>query len=290
MSTKHPADNFIRFLMLQDRNIADGDIQKRLTDLGFLTADPTELPLLRNALPMEPGDFQPYNKAHRPTVRFLREMKVYELFHPSEAMVDAQEILGDPERRMAVEQILLARLDLKVLAQKINAKHGWHLTADAMELFRHYFWNVPALTLDDWGRYMFKRTAMYDKYMSLLLASPTLAFYHLRLDQNIESKRMIQDVQRIAHATILELAEKPGSSIDKVKGIKLLGSVVIDAHNALSTSDMALKDVLKQFEHWRMEHPQVTPPTMKQLAENGSFSGLSTKSNVIELNPKPPKE
>ena len=71
------------------------------------------------------------------------------------------------------------------------------------------------------------------------------------------------------------MAEKPGSSIDKVKSIKLLGTTVIDAHNALSTSDMALKDVLKQFEHWRMDHPQVLPPSLKQLAGGGgSHSGL----------------
>jgi hypothetical protein len=287
MATRHPAENYIRFLVIQDRNISDGDIQKKLEDCGFLSADPTYLPLLKNALPPDPVIFQPFNRAHRPSVRFLREQKVYELFHPTEAMVEAQELLGDPEKRRTVEQILLARLDLRIVAQKVNAKHNWHLTVDALELFRHYFWNVPAMTFDEWGRYMFKRTAMYDQYMSLLLASPTLAFYHLRLDQNIESKRMIQDVQKIAHATILEVAEKPGSSIDKVKSIKLLGTVVIEAHNALSTSDMALKDVLKQFEHWRMDHPPVLPPTMAQLAGSGTFSGLSRKDNVIDLHPTP---
>jgi hypothetical protein len=140
-------------------------------------------------------------------------------------------------------------------------------------MFRHYFWNVGALTLDEWGRFLFGRTSMYERYMGLLTAPPKLAFYHLRLDQQIESKKMIQRVQEIAYFAIEEIDQKPGVSIDKVKSINLLGKVVIEAHHALSTSDMALKDTLKQFEQWRMEHPDVLPPSLKQLAPAGNFTG-----------------
>lgn len=292
MPDRHPADNYIRSLIVRNRLISEGDIQRNLEELGFLTADPTYLPFLRGSVPMEPEGFQPGNRGHRPSVRFLRELKIYELFHPTEAMREAWEILGQPDKRQVVEKVLLARLDLKILAQKINAKYNWHLTSDGMRMFQHYFWNVPSMGFDEWGRHLWRRTGMYDTYTSLLLASPTLAFYHLRLDQSIESKRMIQDVQRVAHATLLEVYERPGSHIDKVKSIKLLGTTIIDSHKALSTSDMALKEVMKQFEHWRMEHPQVLPPSVRQLtAGGGTFSGLGKgKDNVIELRPEPQPE
>lgn len=291
MATKHPAENLIKYLLVSDQQITDGSVQKRLEDWGFLTADPTYLPLLRQTVPAPPVGFQPGNKAHRPSVRYLRDLKIYELFHPNAAMTEAWEILAHQEQRRDVEKVLLARLDLKVTLQKINAKHGWFLSVPGVEMFRHCFWNVPSMTFDEWGRYMYNRTAMYDQYVSLLLASPRLAFYHLRLDQTIESKRMIQDTQKIAHSLLLEVSEKPGSSVDKIKSVGILGKLVVETHNALSTSDMALKDVLKQFENWRMEHPQLMPPSLKQLAPSNNFSGATgakKPSLVVVDAPKEP--
>jgi hypothetical protein len=275
---RHPAANFLKYLFVSDPTLTDAQIQKQLEDWGFLTADPTYLPLLRQEVANLPVGFQPTNRTHRPSVRFLRDSQIFEMFHPSEAMTEALELLEDPEKRAAAEQILLARLDLDIATRKVNAKHSWHLTVDGLKMFGHYFWDVKALTFDEWGRFLYNRTAMYDRYMSLLLADPTLSFYHLRLDQTIESKKMIQDTQKIAHSLLLEVSQKPGSGIDKVKSVGILGKIVIEAHNALSTSDMALKDVLKQFEHWRMEHPQVMPPSVRSLAPAGNFSGSGAET------------
>jgi hypothetical protein len=263
----------LRSLIIRERDITDGQLQKQLDDWGFLSADPTMLPLMRQEVPAPPQGFNPDSRVHRPSVRFLREQQVYEFFHPNEAMHQALAILSDPEQRLAVEQILLSRLDLKVACNKVNTKKNWRLTEDCLRLYRHYFWNVAALTFDEWGRFLYGRTAMYERYMGLLTAPPKLAFYHLRFDQQIESKKMIQRVQEIAYFALEELDQKPGVTIDKVKSINLLGKIVIEAHNALSTSDMALKDTLKQFEQWRMEHPEVLPTSLKQLAPDGNFTG-----------------
>jgi hypothetical protein len=285
MPNKHPAANLLRALIIRDRNIADGTLQKQLEDWGFLSADPTMLPLMRQDIPAAPAGFDPTNRMHRLSVRFLREQKVYEFFHPNDAMHQALEFLGVPDQRLTVEQILLSRIDLKIACKRVNEKKSWHLTEDALRLYQHYFWNVPALTFDEWGRFLFNRTSLYERFMGLLTAPPKLAFYHLRLDQQIESKKMIQRVQEIAYFALEEIDQKPGVSIDKVKSINLLGKIVIEAHAALSTSDMALKDTLKQFEQWRMEHPQLLPPGIQQLAPSGNFSnsGLDGKKGNGKL-------
>lgn len=272
MPNKHPAINMIKALVVRDRAISDGNIQKQLEDWGMLSADPTMLPFVRAELPPAPQGFDPGNRLHRPSVRFLRDHQLYEFFHPNDAMHQAMELLGNPEQRMAAEQILLARLDLKIACKRVNEKHNWHLTEDGLKMYRHFFWNVAALTFDEWGRFLHGRTAMYERFMGLLTAPPKLAFYHLRLEQQVESKRMIQDVQTIAYKTLLEVDEKPGVTVDKVKSIALLGKVVLEAHIALSTSDMALKDTLKQFEQWRLQHPQGMPSSIGELAPRGNFS------------------
>src|SRR5512142_754492 len=114
MPNKHPAANLLRALIIRERNITDAQLQQQLDDWGMLSADPTLLPILRAGIPDSPQGFDPTSHTHRATVRFLREQQVYEFFHPNDAMHQALESLGDPEKRMAVEQILLARLDLKI--------------------------------------------------------------------------------------------------------------------------------------------------------------------------------
>jgi hypothetical protein len=287
---KHPAENLIRFFMVRDPAVTDGSIQKMLEDWGFLTVDPTYLPLLRQEIPAPPAGFNPGDKAHRASVTYLRDLKLYEFFHPNDAAEDAWRVLSIPDQRMAAEQILLARLDLAVTAKKINAKRGWDFTEKMLKMYQHFFWNVPSLTFDEWGRYMFNRTSLYEHYMGLLIASPMLAFYHLRLDQTVESKRMIQRTQEIAYFTMEEVAQKPGVHIDKVKSLSMLSKTINECHQSLSTSDMALKDVLRQFEHWRMEHPQITPPALNLLAPAGNHSGSGQdkkEAEVIELHPEP---
>jgi hypothetical protein len=271
---KHPAEFFLKYLIIKEGpQVPDAFLMKTLEDWSFLTPDPTYYGFLRQKISQPPQGFDPTNKLHRPSMKYLRDEGVYELFFPNEAAHQAWEVLSNPAMRLAVEQILLARLDLKVSCKRINAKHNWHLTAEGLELFRHFFWNVPLLTFDEWGRFLYGRSAMYDRYMGLLTAPPQLAYHHLRLEQTLESKRMIQRVQEIAYFALEEIDQRPGVSTEKVKAIGILGKTVIECHNALSTSDMALKDVLKQFERFRMEHPLSTPADIKQLAPGGNYTG-----------------
>ncbi len=58
-----------------------------------------------------------------------------------------------------------------------------------------------------------------------------------------------------------------------MKSIAVLGKTVVECHEALSTSDMALKDVLKQFERFQVEHPHASPGDIRNLAPFGNYSG-----------------
>lgn len=263
----------MKYLLIKDPTSSDTDLIKVLDDWGFLSPQPEYFTFLRGSIPQRPVGFDPSNRMHRPSMQYLREQQVYELFFPTSGMEDAWAFLADPTQRMVVEQILLARLDLKVAAQKVNRQYNWHLTEEGLTLYRHFFWNVKLLTFDEWGRYLYGRTALYDRYMSLLQSSPKLAFFHLRLDQTLESKKMIMRAQEIAYFALEEVNLQPGVKADKVKAIGVLGKVVTDCHNALSTSDMALSSVLKEFERFRMEHPELSPPDIKQLAPGGNFTG-----------------
>ena len=270
---KCPALYFVKFLMIKDPTQSDAQLMKTLGDWGFLSPEAEFFGFLRSSLPPRPAVFDPSNRLHRPSMQYLRDQQVYEMFFPTSGIEDAWALLADPTKRLVVEKIILARLDLKMAAQKVNRQYDWLLTEEGLKMFRHFFWNVKLLTFDEWGRYLYGRTALYDQYMSLLQSDPKLAFFHLRLNQTLESKKMIQRTQEIAYFALEEVNLQPGVKADKVKAIGVLGKVVTDCHNALSTSDMALSSVLKEFERFRMEHPELSPPDIKSLAPGGNYTG-----------------
>lgn len=280
---KHPAEYFIRYLLLKDRQVSDAVLEKTLDDWGFLQPGPLFWNFARQrAFTGVPANFDPTNRIDRASMKFLRDQKVYELFFPTPEVEMAWSILSDPSQRMIIEQALMARLDPKVAASQLNKKNGWFLSGDGLTIYNHYFWNVKLLTFDEWGRFLFNRTSLYDRHMTLLQGTPQLAYFHLRIDQSMESKKMIQRTQEIAFHALEEINLKSGVGPDKVKAIGMLGKVVIDAHSALSTSDMALKDVLKNFERFRMEHPNSVPPDIRELAPGGNYTGSGAEEKEKE--------
>lgn len=272
---RHPAEYFIRFQLIRNSALSDAQVLKNLQDWGFLAPPENYLGFLRQELSANepPVGFDPANRLDRPSMQYLRDQKVYELFFPTSAVEEAWANLTDTTRRMTVEQILLARLDFRVAARKVNEKHQWHLTEDGLRMHRHYFWNVQLLTFDEWGRYLYDRSAMYDRYMALLQAPKELAYFHLRLDQTVESKEMIRRAQEIAYFALEEVNLAPGTRTDKVKSISVLTKALTDCHAALSTSDMAISQVLKDFEKFRMHHPEFPAPNIRSLAPGGNYTG-----------------
>ena len=269
-------------MLIRDRDVTDATLQKALDDRGFLGAEAATLGFLRQEIPDAPAGFDPNNRLHRPSMRFLREQKVYEMFFQTPAVLEAQDYLTQQNKRMAVEQVILARLDYKVVATKLNKKHNWKLTADGISSYRHYFWNLDLLTFDQWGRYLYERSALYDRYMAMLQSDPRLAFFHLKIDQTVESKTMLKRAQDIAYFALEEVNQVPGVRADKVKSIGTLIRAMTECHNALSTSDMALTGVLKEFEKWRMTNPQTLPLAIQQIAPAGNFTGSGVELRLLD--------
>lgn len=270
---RHPAEYYIKYLITRFPQWTDAEVLKKLADWGFLSPDDKYLQFLRQDLPKVPANFDPLDVTDRPSMRYLRELGIYSMFRSTPDVEEAWDILSNPDQRLAVEQVILARLDLKVAAQRINKRTGWFLSADGIAAFRHYFWNPQLLTFDEWGRHLYGRSALYERHMALLQGDQRLAFHHLRFEQAVESKLMIQRAQEISYFALEEVNLKPGTGPDKVKAISVLTKAVVECHVALSTSDMALKDVLKQFERFRVEHPIAAPMDIRQIAPGGNYTG-----------------
>ena len=301
---KHPSENFIRYLIIKGRadklaagqvvNVAGGsatvaiqelpnaDIIKSLDSWGLLPPDEVYLNDLKASIPAPPTGFSPTNRMHRQSMAYLREQQVYEMFFQTPAIEEAWNILTDQTKRQVVEQILLARSVSKALIQKVNQKHNSHLTEEGVNKFGHYFWNVDLLTFDQWGKYLYHKSALYSDYMTLLRAPREFLLFKLRIEQQLESKSMVKRAQDIAYHTLEQVNLQPGADNDKVKSLGVLTKAIVECDTALSASDAALGAVLKQFEKFRTEHPQLPPADITNIAPDGSFTGGAKDAAITE--------
>jgi len=265
---------------------SDVQIIKYLDDIGFLKPTDGYLQELRKELLEVPDNFDPFDKSNRESMQFLRSNSIYELFHPTQDIKDAWDILQNHKAKQIVEQVLLARAVDKALILKINQKHLLNITEGGVQAFGRMFWNVDLLSFDQWGRYLYERNAMYSDYMALLRAPTSLLLFKLRLEQQVESKQMIKRAQEIASHTLEQVNTIPGTDSAKVKAIGVLTKSVVDCDYALSASDAALGSVLKEFERFRASHKETPAPDIKQLTKGvgDDFSGSGKQAGKVKAN------
>jgi hypothetical protein len=204
---------------------------------------------------------------------YLREQKVYELFMPDAAMEEAWSIVSDMNQRGVVESLIMGRCVVKTFIQKVNRANNWKLTEEGIQSYQHYFWNTSLMTFDQWGRFLYDRSANYSDYLAFLKGTPALLMFKLRIEQHMESKDMIKRAQEISYYTLEQVNLIPGTDSAKVKSIGILTKSLTDCDASLSASDAQLSNVLKQFEQFRTEHNQLPAVSIKELAPGGNFSG-----------------
>lgn len=283
---RHPAEFYIKYLLISEPAITDAQITMDLQNHGILKPmEETYYRFLRTELPTRPAGFDPTNKLHLESSRYIRDAGVYDLFFTKPSVEEAFQILSNSTMRQSVERMILAsfgsaQLDIRTVLPKINKKNRWNISEAAVKQFQHFFWNVKLLTFDEWGRFLYERSLMYDDYLSILRSPTSLAYYHLRLDQIVESKKMIQRAQEIAYFALEQVNQVPGVRDNKVKSISMLSKSLVECHMALSTGDMAMAQVLKEFEKFRMIHPESPAKDIKQLAPSGNYSGSGA---IIEI-------
>ena len=114
---KHPAEVFLKYLLLREEDLPDANILKNLQDWDVLPPTITDLNFIRQQVSERPNRFDPFDRIHRPSMAFLRQHGVYELFIRLKGVNEAWDILADPTMRLNVER-LLARLDRKQTAHR----------------------------------------------------------------------------------------------------------------------------------------------------------------------------
>lgn len=286
--SRHPSQNFITYLLITKAPVTDTLRSLDLPDppLGYEE-------YLRNSLPKPPTDFDPNNRYHKDSVKYLKDLNIYGLFFQDRFTVEAKSYLNDPDIKHHVEQLLLVRNPIMKpyeIAKKINAKFDTLYTGDGIDRYRHYFWNVRIMRLDDWAK-IFNNPSEKSKVMGALRNSPHYTLSKLGFQQKIEIKEALRELSEIVYIDMQDWKHKPVSP-EKTKALFTIGQTFSGIEDRLSNMDVTMKETLKQFEKIRVEHIKANVTDIHDTAAIGNYSNSGmklieapTQNELDQLNP-----
>lgn len=279
MPVRHPSENYFKFLMtLSDPRMQDNAwLNMMITMLGYPPAKDDYLPWLRDQLYQKiPPQFTPNNKYHRPSVKFMRQEGIYGLHNPDSAAIEAISITTHLRARPLIEELLLGHHHPVTIAKSVNSKLEAHFTADGVDAYRHYYWNVDLLRVDEWAALLQMYEEQKSKTLAILQVGPAMAMHQAGFSQSLESRTIMQEMQESLYFDFLEWKKKPQSETrTKMMALGARSITLIDER--LQESNSLIKDSLKNFEKFRMQHANKRVIDMRDLAPDGNFTGSGVK-------------
>lgn len=278
--TRSPAEYFIKFLLSQQENDTNA-ILRIVEDFGLVGLTSRYIDNLR--MRMEPFPY-PWNPGKKigPTRDFLKSHGIYDLWFPNDHVKEAYEILGNPQLRADVEQLLLSPLRIEDVVARLNKHHEIALTVTGVLTFRHYFWNRKLLPMHEWVELMEDRPYV-NNHIAVMTVSPDMAsalvpwvMGYSGPPANLNTGTVSKRIRDVAFLKILEIERHP-ATLAHSKMMKNYSDVVKMAESEMRQSDVALKDVLQAFEKFRLRRDDSPVPSIEEVAgPNYSRSGEGT--------------
>lgn len=275
---RHPSEFYIKYLVTRPEGQDDRYVRHAVTSLGFPDVTGEILGRVRGEVqPKIPAGFNPADRYHRDTVKFLRTEGIWSLYHQDEASRQATTMLVDMKSRDTIEKLLLGGMPHKDVARKVNARFGSFYTAVAVQTYEHYFWNVPLLKVQDWSAVFEQMDPRREKTMAILQVGPALALHAAGFQQQIDSKNVLREMLSGIYFDFREWQAQPRSE-ERTEALVKNARAAVSIDTAMSQSDALLKDTLKGFEVFRMRSAeQGAVKDIRELAPHGNFTGSGAK-------------
>ena len=114
-----------------------------------------------------------------------------------------------------------------------------------------------------------------------------MALHKMGFSQQIESTTMLKEMMEGLFFDFREWKSQPLSA-SRTKAMTAIARTAAAVDEQLSQADSALKDSLRAFEQFRMQHAQMAVPDVRQIAPGGNYSGSGAK--LLEAAPVPVEE
>jgi hypothetical protein len=279
----HPSHYFIKYLLVSQDDISAGSVNSTLALHGMVNISAEYLQVIQAELGNQPEEFRPWDRTHKETSKWLRSQKIFSFIHPDHSTIAMRDkILGDPRLRRTIETLLLGNVGCREASYRLS-KLDHSLSDVALAEYQHYFWNLKIMGLDDWAAYFSldaseegtgRTSYNQNAYTAALHSGPEVALYRAGVRRELDSKKIILEVQSELYHTFKEVSALPLSKA-KVEMLSFLGRGLARIDERIQAGDQALQDVLKRFEKFRVLTDGGKVPALIELAPTGSISEKS---------------
>lgn len=274
---RHPSEYWIKYLISQDAH-TDEQIQGMCEMANLGAINDTYLINLRMAMMKDrPILFRPRDVQCRASQLFLRKEGIHEAWYRNQHMKTAVNILISSKLRALVETFILSPLKSDQAVRKIREKLDIKLHKSAYELYRHFFWNSNLLSSTDWGDFLRSRELSHHEWLRLAVTAHGPQGIQMLLWKTgtgnlrqLTANRIFEDIRNIAYMKIKEIELRPAHMEHSQTFLNYARAAKIAQEEVANTSD-AMKDVLSHFQAFRMQHSEMTTPSIGQLT-GGNFS------------------
>lgn len=282
---RSPSEYYVRFLIsAQDsaENINANEIVQALDSLGLDGFSASYVREVAETMLPRPLTYDPGNFRDTHTTAYLKQHKIFDMWRMGRGVRESQLILIDQVLREKLEPLLLSSMGHSFIARKLRRYTSIALTPEGVSAFGHYFWNRGLLTQPQWMEYL-KGKTFVNAYIQGLMLSPDVVGQHLPYavgitgpGKDFNSAEAASRIGQIAYKHALELEHCP-ATLEVTMAVKNCMTTVMKADELMRRSDVALRDVLRQFEKFRMRVDDTKVEGMEQLAgSNYSKSGEGT--------------
>jgi hypothetical protein len=277
---RSPCEYFIKFLLSQ-REHEPNAVLRILEDFGLEGLGISYVKRLQQQMEPFPEPWDPTDKEGQ-TRAYLKKHGIHDLWFPHQHVKEAYSILSSPQLREDLEQLLLSPLRVEEVAKRVNRHHNITLTIEGIEAFRHYFWNKSLLSMQEWVELLEMRPLAAES-VAMLRVSPDVAQSLVPWiagmagpPKTLNTGTVARRMRDIAFLKVLEIERQP-ATLAHSKMMKNYMDVVRGAEAEMRQSEVALKDVLKAFEKFRLRKDDSEVPAIEEVAgPNFSHSGEGT--------------
>ena len=280
---RYPNLYHVKFLLLSAQKVNEWNIKFELP-----IWEDSDIEELEKQLQV-PEDFRQNDRKHTPSTNYMREQGVFNLFYPDNPTIEALSLINTLEIRSALEKLILSGEEPKKIAKSINSKFGTHISGDAIERYRHYFWNIKVMKITDWERIYADRRSEKREAINIIRNGPDYTRHILGFIQSIQIKESLKELVSALHFDMQEMKHQRASG-EKTKALSTIANTLIKIDEKLSTNDISLKEEFKNYERIQIEHTNADIKGMQELAPDGNYTGsgrelpeVSSVEKIFEL-------
>lgn len=215
--------------------------------------------------------------------KYITDHRISWLFEePIEEHKNLFRVLRTPMHRQVMEELLITNLPNEDVARLFS--DGTHVDCDEMLVarYRHYFWDVNAMSRQDWRSFFFTSNHIpsypnADELWTALFLPVSMVLWKMGFEKeaHIEKARMLDDIMKMAYYKCMEAAHT-----GDVSDFKRAADVVANMYEA-SRNDMM--DTAEIIEKMRQDVQLIRSDLKVEPLQMVSGGHHSKTANVIAL-------